>query len=130
MKILITYDTESMKCRIAPAPSLHLLAEFAMYSDLSVLLCQLASTEEESSRKYGCTWHKHKTLHKHSGRWGWRNYWCSLRLSSCCSHRRVLLGTRAQSENICRKAAWSKVKVLSGLQACLNCPASKAKYFS
>ena len=128
--MLVTNVIESMKwseskqlagyifaCCIALAPSSPLLAGFGVQSLLAVSLCQLASTEDGNSWEYGCAWYQLRILSKKLGRGGWRDYWCFLTSSSCCSHRpTILLRTRVQSNNIRRNAAW--LPVLSYLQAC------------
>ena len=84
------------------------------FSLLAVSLYWLASIGG-SSWKHGCTWHQLRTLLKYLGWRGWGDYWRFLKSSSL--HRpSVLLWTRAQSDNICRKAAW-----LSRLKYLLTC---------
>ena len=82
VEILLTNDTETMNqsenkqlagyilaACIDLAPSFALLAGFAVQSLLTVLLCQLASTEG-SPLEYGCPWYHLRTLRKYLGRQG------------------------------------------------------------
>ena len=90
-------------CFIALAPSLTLLAGFALQSLLALSLCQLASTKEGIFLEYSCAWQQLRTRHKNLVRQGWR-YYCFLTSFSCYSHRPIVpLWTRAQSDNIRHK---------------------------